>query len=320
MKRTFALVSMLMLVFSAVLVGNASPEISWPERTLEIICPYSAGGGSDIMARSLAKALEDTGKLGQTIIVTNKTGGNGLIGASYVANKPNDQYTFVTNVTGDLGAWITSGADMKMDYFKPVAMFCWDVYVLVVSSDSPFNSMAELIDFSKDHVGEVTVAGVGFGTVDHILYKQMVENYGFQAEYVSFEGGGEVVTSILGKHVTANWCNPSEAQAYLESGDMKALAVAGDIRLNKLPDIASTSELGFEKVMWRQYRGLLATKNTPDEVIEKLVGVMEEACESDFFQKEYLEKRLLTFDFKSGEEFQKVINESWAELLEVLAK
>lgn len=318
MKRTLALISVLMLAFSMTFIGNASSEIAWPERTIEIICPYSAGGGSDTMARSLAKALEDTGKLGQSVIVTNKTGGNGLIGASYVANKPDDQYTFVTNVTGDLGAWISADADMKMDYFKPVAMFCWDVYVLVVASDSPFNSMAELIDYSKGHVGEITIAGTGVGTVDNILYRQMVDNYNLQAEYVSYDGGGDVVTAILGKHVTANWCNPSEAQAYLESGDMKALAVAGDIRIDAFPDVACTSELGFEKVMWRQYRGLLATKNTPDEVIEKLVGVMEEACASEFFQKEYLQKRLLTFDFKSGADFQKVIEESWSELLEVL--
>ncbi len=296
---------------------TAAPEISWPERTLEIICPYSPGGGSDTMARSLATALENTGKLGQSVIVTNMTGGNGVIGNSYVANKPDDNYVFVTATTGDLGNWCTANAPLTPDNFKPVAMFCWDCYILIVKGDSEYNSIADIIEDSKANPGKVTFAGTGIGSTDNVLYLQMCENYGLNAEFVTFDGGSEIVTSIMGGHVTANWVNPSEAEAYLESGDVKALAVAGEKRLDILPDLPTTVELGFEKVLWRQYRGLYAPQNFPDEYIDKLVGIMEEACTSDFFVNEYLARYGLTPDFRAKGDFQEIIDATWAQFQEI---
>lgn len=306
-------------VETAPAAAEETPEIDWPTKTIEIICPYSAGGGSDTMARSVATALEQTGMLGQSVIVTNMPGGNGLIGASYVADKPDNEYLFVTNVTGDLGAWIVSDSGMTMDYFKPVAMFCWDAYVMVVKADAPYDTFEEMIDYSKENPGKVTIAGTGIGTVDHICYLQTVENYGLTAEYVAYDGGSDVVTAILGGHVSGNWCNPAEAQGYLESGDFKALAIAGDKRNDGMPDVPCTAELGFEKVNWRQYRGILATKNTPDEIVDKLVEVLEVACTSDYFVNDYLASKCLTPDFHSGEEFEAIIEESWAEQVEVLS-
>lgn len=299
-----------------------SSEIEWPTKTIELICPYSAGGGSDTMARQVAEALNKSGLLGDgNVIVTNKSGGNGMIGASYVANKPNDPYTLVTNVTGDLGAWLSSDStDMNMSYFKPVAMFCWDCYVLVVGKDSPFDSMDELIAYSKDNPGAVTMAGTGIGTVDNVLYKQMVDNYGLVAEYVAFDGGGEVVSGILGGHVTANWCNPSEADAQLEAGNMKALAVAGDARVEAMSDVPTTEELGYDKVMFRQYRGILAPQNMPDENIEKLAAALEVACASEEFQSNYLDANCLVGEFKGPDEFAQIIDEIWVELKDVLGK
>ena len=336
-KKTLAMLMAMILVCSLLAgcgnspataeQGNAQSETSgtatnWPTKTIELVCPYSAGGGSDTMARQVAEALNKSGLLGKgTVIVTNKSGGTGMIGASFVANKPNDQYTLITNVTGDLGAWLSSDStDMNMDYFKPVAMFCWDSYVLVVSKDSPFNSMEELIAYSKENPGEVTMAGTGIGTVDNILYLQMVNNYGLNAEYVTFDGGSEVVSGILGGHVTANWCNPSEADAQIEAGNMKALAVAGDQRVSAIPDVPTTEELGYTEVMFRQYRGILATKNMPNENIEKLAAALEEACKSEEFQTKYIDANCLVSEFKGPDEFAEVIDGMWNELKGVLGK
>ncbi len=319
-KRSIALVLTIALICTLFAGCGANGE--WPTKTIEMICPYSAGGGSDTMARQVAEALNKSGLLGAgNVVVTNKPGGNGMIGAAYVANKPDDQYTLVTNVTGDLGAWLSSDStEMDMSYFKPVAMFCWDCYVLVVKADSPFDTIDELIEYSKANPGEVTMAGTGIGTVDNVLYKQMVDNYGLNAEYVAYDGGGEVVSGILGGHVTANWCNPSEANAQLDAGNMKALAVSGDARVEAMSDVPTTQELGYDKVMFRQYRGVLATKNMPDENIEKLAAALEEACSSEEFQKNYVDANCLVSEFKGPEEFSKVIDEIWAELKVVLDK
>ena len=319
MNRKFFLALIAFIGLHLPILGLAS---EWPTKTIELICPYSAGGGSDTMARQVANALNDTGLLGKgNLIVTNKTGGNGLIGAAYVANKKNDQYTLSTNVTGDLGAWVNNtSAGITPDNFKPVAMFCWDSYVLVVSSDSPYSNMENLIKASQEKPGSITLAGTGLGTVDNILYRQMVEHYGLKSEYVSYNGGGEVVSGILGGHITASWCNPSEAISQIKAGKMKALAVAGDARIEKADDIPTTAELGFDKVKFRQYRGVFAPKNMPDENIKKLADALKIAVSSTAFKKNYLDRYSLVGDFKGPEGFRGVVNETWEELKGVLAK
>ena len=127
-----------------------------------------------------------------------------------------------------------------------------------------------------------------------------------------------VVSAILGGHVTANWCNPSEADAQIEAGNMKALAVAGDAKVEAIPEAPTTVELGYDQIQFQQYRGILATKNMPDENIEKLVEALEVACQSDEFQTNYLDVNCLVGDFRGPEEFAQVIDDTWEELQTVI--
>jgi putative tricarboxylic transport membrane protein len=230
-----------------------------------------------------------------------------MIAANFVGNKPDDTHTLITNVTGDIGAWISSKSkDVSIDKFKPVAMLAWDEYVLMVKSDSPFNTLGDLINYSKEHPDEVTFAGTGIGTVEHMLHETLITETDAQVEYVPYEGGGEIMSALLGGHITANWANPGEAEAQIEAGTLKALAVASENRLDFLPDIPTAKEQGYDIVI-RQYRGVLAPKNMPDEYLNILVNVLRKVSESDVF-KEYAKNNSLTVEFKAFDDFKQEID------------
>lgn len=279
----------------------------YPTKSIDLIVPWSAGGGSDRFGRTISQVIKDENLLPEPVIVVNKPGANGMIGASYVANKPDDAYTLVTNVTGDIGAWISSDSkDVSISNFKPIAMLAWDEYVLTVKADSEFNTLKDLVDYSKEHQGEITFAGAGVGTVEHMLHETLVKETGAQAEYIPFEGGGEIMSAVLGGHVTANWANPSEAASQIEAGKLKALAVASDKRLDVLPDVPTAKEQGYN-IIFKQYRGILAPKNMPDENVTILADVLKKVYESETF-KEFAKNNSLTPEFKALDDFAQEID------------
>ena len=241
------------------------------------------------MSRAVANAVNGLGKLGQPIVVVNKTGSNGLIGASYVASRPKDQYLLMTQNGGEWGNWLTL-PEFKVgrDSFKPVAMVCWDCSILTVRSDSPFHTMDDIIGYSKQNAGKIVFGGTSSGlSQDAILYRMMVEA-GLKAEFVPFDGGGDVSIALLGGHITASWGNPSEVEEYLKSGDLRAIALAAEKRHMSFPNIPTTAEQGYPNVLFSFYRGVLAPKEMPDENIKKLAAVIEEAWKTDAFQNNYL--------------------------------
>ena len=308
-KFSICVLCLVLSVFFIFVTGCSKEQdsIIYPTKTIELVVPWSAGGGSDRFGRAITQVIKDENLLPEPVVVVNKPGANGMIAANFVGNKPDDTHTLITNVTGDIGAWISSKSkDVSIDKFKPVAMLAWDEYVLMVKSDSPFNTLGDLINYSKEHPDEVTFAGTGIGTVEHMLHETLITETDAQVEYVPYEGGGEIMSALLGGHITANWANPGEAEAQIEAGTLKALAVASENRLDFLPDIPTAKEQGYDIVI-RQYRGVLAPKNMPDEYLNILVNVLRKVSESDVF-KEYAKNNSLTVEFKAFDDFKQEID------------
>lgn len=314
------LVLLLACVLALALLTGCAKSATYPAKPVELVCSWSAGGGSDRFARAVAEEIKNRQLLAQPVVVTNKPGSNGITGASYVAAKKGDSYTLLTNVTGDVGAWVASATSrLSPANFTPIAMIAWDEYILMVKADSPFTTLRDLVEFSKANPGKITFGGAGVGTVDHMATNQLVAKSGAVIEYVPFEGGGEILSSILGGHITATWANPAEAASQMKAGKLRALAVAAPKRLEKLPAIPTVRELGYD-VVFQQYRGIVGPAGMPEADVKILAGVLKQVAESPEFKANYIDRNSLTLEYKGPQELAKIIAETEKTAREILKK
>lgn len=279
----------------------AEPELAYPEKTIEITCPYSAGGGSDTFGRAVADGFNRIFK--ETTVVTNRTGGSGQIGASFVMGKTDDPYTLITANSGDISTWY--GMDIDVMSFKDVAIIAWDINILLVDADSPYQTFEDLVAAAKEDPSKISLGGVSVGSDSHTLMLMLQEACGFEATYVPFEGGSEVTSALLGGHITCSWSNPSEALGMIESGDVRALGVAAENRAKSMPDVPTFKEMGYD-VVFSQFRGIQAPPEVDDAYIKVLQDAMKQISESPEFQ-ELAANNFWEVDFLAGEDMRAVI-------------
>jgi len=275
----------------------------WPKKPIELVCCNGVGGGSDQMARAVANAVNAL-NVGITINVTNRTGSSGMIGASYVAARPEDEYLLLTQNGGEWGNWLSyPDFGVSKENFKALAIVAIDTACLVVRADSEFNTMEDLIAYAKDNPGKVIFGGSNSNlSLDAIMYNRMVKQADIVTEFVPYEGGGDVNTALLGGHITAAWQNPSEIAAFVESGDFRCIAMGSDQRHDDYPDVPTAIEQGYPELFFSLYRGVLAPANMPDEYIDILALAIEIGSQSESFQSEYIKANTLDYCFYGPED------------------
>lgn len=314
-SASFAVSLLLALVGCGSSSSSASAADSYPTKNIEIICPYSAGGGSDLFSRSVAEGFNDI--FGNTTIVTNKTGGNGQIGAAYAFGKKADAYTIMSANSGDVGGWM----DAQIDYFdfQPIGIIAYDVNVLVVNANSPYQTMDDLVKAAKANPRDVVFGGTIVGSGDQILCQMLLDAADLKSEYVPFEGGGDVSSALLGGHITAAWVNPAEAIAQMEANKLRVLAVASEKRLETLPEIPTTVECGYPDLTFGQFRGLVAGKDVDPAIVEKLSSTLKTVSESEKFLQ-FAQSKHWIVTYENSEEMKTTIEKQDQIVRNVLGK
>ncbi len=281
MKRNFlttALFSLLILLLASGPVLAAS----FPSKTITVICPWSAGGGTDTILRGLAKQTEPF--LGQNITVVNKTGGGGAIGHGAGIHARPDGYT-VTMVTFEIISLPPQGlvpfTYKDYDLLMRVNM---DPAAITVPKDAPYNTIAEFVTYAKAHPGEIKVGHSGPGSVWQIAGGIFAEKAGIDLTFVPHDGAAPAVTALVGKHIQAVSVSPAEVQGQVEAGSLKMLAVMSDSRLPNFPAVPTMKEAGYD-VSFGTWRGLAVPKGTPAEVKKVLHDAFKKGMESETFLK-----------------------------------
>ncbi len=281
MKRNFlttALFSLLILLLASGPVLAAS----FPSKTITVICPWSAGGGTDTILRGLAKQTEPF--LGQNITVVNKTGGGGAIGHGAGIRARPDGYT-VTMVTFEIISLPPQGlvpfTYKDYDLLMRVNM---DPAAITVPKDAPYNTIAEFVAYAKAHPGGIKVGHSGPGSVWQIAGGIFAEKAGIDLTFVPHDGAAPAVTALVGKHIQAVSVSPAEVQGQVEAGSLKMLAVMSDSRLPNFPDVPTMKEAGYD-VSFGTWRGLAVPKGTPAEVKKVLHDAFKKGMESEMFLK-----------------------------------
>jgi tripartite-type tricarboxylate transporter receptor subunit TctC len=252
-----------------------APAHAWPEKPITLLVPFPPGGSTDSLARVLAPRLQD--RLGGNVIVDNKPGATGTIGAGQVKRAPADGYTVLVS---SLGPFVIAPHLIKGVPYDPgkdfdlLTVAVQAPNVLVVPAASALKSVADVIAESKKNPGKMTLASSGNGSSDHLTAELFWLQTGTSGSHVPYKGGAPAIQDLLGGQVDGSFQNVNAVLQHIQSGKLRALAVTGDKRSAVLPNVPTLSESGVKGVDVYSWQGIAAPRGLPAEVKAKLHGAI----------------------------------------------
>ncbi len=243
----------------------------YPVRPIRIVVPYPAGGTSDILARSLGEKL--TGALGQPVVVDNKPGANGNLGADLVAKALPDGYTLLL---GDIGALAISPSvyptlpfDPVRD-FAPVTMVAYSPHILVVNPAVQANSVQDLVALAKAKPGKLNFAISGVGGAPHLAGVEFALRTGVKWEYIPYKGGSQAIADVAAGQADVTLNGMLATYPLVKGGKLKLLAVSSPRRVAAIPDVPTIAESGLPGFETGSWQGVVAPPGTPREIVARL--------------------------------------------------
>ena len=265
MKKT------LMLLTLAAMVSPVGAAEQFPTRPIRVIVPYAPGGNVDISARIIAPPLGDV--LGQTIVVDNRPGAGGNLGASLVAKATPDGYTLLVGSSGPLSVNPVIFKSLPYDTLKdfaPISTVQAVPLVVLAGPKSNINSIADIIAAAKARPGKLTMASAGAGTTNHFAIELFAHMANVKLLHVPYKGSGPALSELLGGQVETMIDQLAASIGYVRDGRLKVLAVTTQQRAAALPNVPTLEELGYKGYQASTLLGLLAPAGTPKPVVAKL--------------------------------------------------
>jgi tripartite-type tricarboxylate transporter receptor subunit TctC len=259
-------------LWTAVMFGMATPAVAqnYPAKTVRMIVPFSAGSGSDTLGRLIAGALTES--FGQQVIVDNRAGAAGNIGAELAARAPGDGYTLLFANIGH-AANVTLYRNMAYDIqrdFAPVTQVASAPAIVVVHPSLPVKSMAELVKLAKAKPGAINYASGGTGTATYIAAELFTGPAGIKLLHVPYRAGGEALTSVLSGETSVYFAPLATALPHLRQNRLRALAVTSKQRVPLLPQMPTVAELGYPGYQSGNWYGILLPAKAPRELVTQL--------------------------------------------------
>ncbi|MGR5117501.1 tripartite tricarboxylate transporter substrate binding protein [Vibrio astriarenae] len=285
-----------LMVAAGILASATTFAADYPTKNIRLVVPFGAGGGTDAVGRTLANSAKDV--LGQNISIVNRTGGAGAVGMSFGAQQRADGYT-LTVVTREIASLPQMGLMRHTaEDFKLIRLVNLDPAVVLVSKDSPYNTINDLIKDAKENPGSVKFASTA---APNFYLMSLEKDQDIKMNAIPYNGASEAIPAVLGKHTDVTMVTPGEAIAQLRSGQLKALGVMSEERIEYIPDVPTLKEQGIN-VVTGTWRGIGAPKDTPDEIIEVLGNAFDEAMASAEF-KEFMQKGAMTIHNLDAQSF-----------------
>lgn len=303
MNKTLLTALVPALLLAAGFNAKAADE-PYPQKPILAIVAYPAGGGTDIVARSILRTAEKY--TGKGFVVDNKPGAGGAIGFTAIAGAPKDGYTlgFINAPTIVLNPiQLGDKVKYKIDDFVPIANFVSDPGVFVVNADSPFKSFKDFVDHAKANPGKVKLAYGGPGTSEALVLRNLEQKLDIKFRKVPFEGTGPQVTALMGGHIDIMISNASEIYPQVESKSVRVLAVGSEKKIDLYPNVPTYKESGFDYVQVAM-RGIGAPKGVDAKHIKFLSDAMKKSFDDPEFKKHAVELHL-PLEYLGPDEFAK---------------
>lgn len=275
--------SLFVLAAGAVLAGSLQAQ-AWPSKPVRLVVPFPAGGGTDLITREMANKLANSG---YTFVVDNKPGSGGNLGVDAAAKAPADGYTLVMGQTSNLAINPTLYSKLPYDPLKdltPVSLVASAPLVIVVGADSPFKTLADVVDAAKAKPGSINYATSGNGTVAHLAAESFQKTANIKLTHIPYKGAAQGATDVISGQVQLYVSSIPTLLGHIKSGKMRPIAVTSGKRADDLPQVPTIAETykGFEAVTWF---GIVGPANLPKDVVAKLNADINKALKDPELQK-----------------------------------
>lgn len=272
----------LSLVILTLLVIPAAAPAAFPEKEVQIIVPYAAGGATDLIFRALAESTSRY--LGKAVVIVNRPGGGGTVGFTEGAQAKPDGYTLTAVITPVTILPHQVKTAFTYRSFAPIINVVDDPSMFLVKADSPWKTTKEFVDYARKNPGMITVGNSGAGGGVHLVALAFEKAVGARFNHIPFAGGGPSVTALMGGHINAVSVSPPEGIAQVKAGKLRIIALFADERFELFPNVPTVKEQGipFSMGMWR---GLAAPKGTPADVVKTLHDAFRKGMEDPAFKK-----------------------------------
>ncbi|MGX5663048.1 tripartite tricarboxylate transporter substrate binding protein [Diaphorobacter nitroreducens] len=269
-KRRLVLMQQALTAISLVAIGLPVQAQNWPERPIKLVVPYPAGGNADNTARLLATQL--SGRLGQQVVVDNRPGGSGTIGAAAVAKAPADGYTLLLDATAftvNPSLFAKLPFDAAKD-FAPISLVMQAPLLLVVPAASPFKTVADVVQAAKSKPGRLTYASAGNGGAQHLAGELFKQGAKVSMTHIPYRGGAPALTDLIGGQVDLMFSATTASGPFVKSGKLRALAISSAQHTPGWEQVPTVAESGLPGFQVNEWNGLFAPAGTPQPVLQRL--------------------------------------------------
>jgi tripartite-type tricarboxylate transporter receptor subunit TctC len=261
------------MAIALALFTSAAWAQTYPSKPIRIVVPYAAGGTSDILARQIGPKLTEA--WGQPVVVENKPGANGNVGADFVAKSAPDGYTLLLTDLG--GLVISASVYPKLPFnpskdFTPVVMVSYSPHVLAVNPAVQVKDVKELVAMAKAHPGKLNFAISGIGGAPHLAGIEFAQRMGVDWTYIPYKGGADAITGVIGGQAHVLFNGMLATWPHVTGGKLKALAISSAKRVPAAPETPTVAEQGLEGFETGSYQGVVGPNGIPRETVAKLNG------------------------------------------------
>ena len=276
----------LLLALIACTACSVSFGQAWPSKPIRLVVPFPAGGGTDIIAREVAQKITETTKW--AFIIDNKPGSGGNIGLDSVAKSPAEGYSLVLGQTSNLA--INPSLYKKLPYdpvkdLAPISMVASAPMTLVVATDSPYKSLADLVSAAKAKPGTINFASSGNGTVGHLATELFQKEAGIKLVHIPYKGAAQGMTDVIGGQVQIYVASIPTVIGHIKNGKMRALAVTSLKRVDDIPQTPTLAESGYAGFQATTWFGILGPAKLPKDMVVKLNAEINKALQNPELQK-----------------------------------
>ena len=308
------------LAFVLTAFASLSAQAEYPDRAITVIVPFPPGGASDMTARLLTKKFAE--RVGQSVVVDNRGGANGSIGAAALKQAKPDGYTFLVGSIGVFGINPALFKDLRynpLEDFDLLSVAVRTPNVLVANPGFPANTVAELVEYLKKNPDKVTFASSGTGSSDHLTAALFLQKTGTTGIHVPYKGGGPAISDLISGHANVSFQNLGAIAQHVKSGKLKALGVTSAARAPALPEVPTMAEAGVKDLEVYSWQAAAAPKGLPADVRKKLEAELIASATAPDIKAQF---EAVGFEVvaSNGDEFRKFLTGEiarWKNVIEV---